>query len=176
MWPPFFVGTLVQLAVEGWREPQAAREQGPGCVAAMAARLLDHRPPRRTLRNLVDQLALATWAQRNWTAEQALEFVSANVWMGEDVRGVEAASASLFARPTEGLTIAEAALLVGIVRSPHGNDPRCRPDRARDARDAVLDRLLENAQITPREREEAVATPLTVHGDCPSPPPVPDRS
>jgi Transglycosylase len=175
-WPPFFVGTLAQRTVEGLREPRLERHENRSCLVGQAARLLDRRPPRRTPRYLIDQLALATWVERNWTAEQALDFVAANVWMGEGARGVEVASASLFGRPMEALTIAEAALLVGIVRSPHGNDPRCRPDHARDARDAVLDRLLENAQITPREREEAVATPLTVLGDCPSRPSVPDRS
>jgi hypothetical protein len=165
-WPPFLLGTFVQIAAQAMEEPHL-RDESPGCLIHLAARLLDHRPPRRTPRYLADQLALATWVERNWTAEQTLDFVAANVWMGEGRHGIQAASTAFFGRSVDALELPEVAVLVALARAPSANDPRCHPDRALRARDAVLDRLLEVGRISTSERDTAAATPSSVLGKCP---------
>jgi hypothetical protein len=168
-WPPFLLGTLVPVVAEGLGSPSGTPDNGRACLALLAARLLDHRPPRRILRHHAEQMALVTWVERNWTAEQALDYVAANVWMGDGISGVPAASLSFFGRPVETLTIAEAALLGAVVRNPRPYDPRCHPERARDERDRTLARLHAEGVLTKGAYDAAIATEVVVIGDCSRP-------
>lgn len=145
-----------------------AGEPDEVCLATFAQRMLDPaRRPRRALHRIPREVALATWIARHWTALETLQFVADNVWMGEGRHGLDAGAKFFFARPTAELTLAETAMLVALVRSPTGLDPRCHPGRARDARDAVLGRLFDAGRITAIQRAEAAAAPLGTFAGCP---------
>ena len=65
------------------------------------------------------------------------------------------------------LTLAQAALLAGLIQRPSALDPYRRPDDARRRRNLVLERMLANELIDTDEYEASVAQPLALVEDVP---------
>lgn len=79
---------------------------------------------------------------------------------GSNIYGVEAASRAYFSKSASELTVPEAALLAGIVKSPSDYDPLVHPEAAQDRRNLVLSEMKKRGYITQAEYREAVATPV----------------
>ncbi|MBV8981216.1 MAG: PASTA domain-containing protein, partial [Acidimicrobiia bacterium] len=78
--------------------------------------------------------------------------------------GVQAASETYFGEPVDKLTLPQAALVAGLIRSPNNYDPYDHPDAASDRRRAVLDKMASLHVITDEQASAARATPLgTTH-------------
>jgi penicillin-binding protein 1A len=82
------------------------------------------------------------------------------VYLGDGKYGVEEASRAYFGKSAARLSIAEAALLVGLVKNPEGYNPRRAPNRAIQRRNVVLDVLARENVITAADAEKARAEPL----------------
>jgi membrane peptidoglycan carboxypeptidase len=94
------------------------------------------------------------------------------VYFGAGAYGVGAASRRYFSKSPADLTLAEAALLAGLVRSPHTDDPiHGDADAALRQRAHVLDRMVETGAIPAAEAARAQAEglalkPTTEPDDC----------
>lgn len=77
---------------------------------------------------------------------------------GPNVYGAEAASQLYFSKSAADLTIGEAALMAGIVKSPNEYDPLTHPEAAQARRDIVLSTMLAEGKITQAEYDETRAT------------------
>jgi hypothetical protein len=113
-------------------------------AASVAARTLLSRDPidrQRTLGWKIREQVTAIWISRNWTADQALRTVLAENYLGNGCRGFEEASRGYFGCLPNQLTINEAALLAGMLRSPLGNDPWRHPVDAKKRMKYVLSKL-----------------------------------
>ena len=84
------------------------------------------------------------------------------VYFGHGAYGVEAAARTYFDSSAAALTLPQAALLAGIVRSPSGYDPVTNPDAARGRRAEVLRAMVAVGAITPDQETSAATTPLGV--------------
>ena len=80
---------------------------------------------------------------------------------GKACYGVEAAANDILGKHASDLTIADAALLAGMIQNPTTWSPITAPDDAKYRRDIVLDAMLDNGVITQEEHDEAVNTPIT---------------
>lgn len=78
------------------------------------------------------------------------------------IHGVAAGSEFWFGRDLNALTTEQTALLIGMVKGPSHYDPRRNPERAKERRDFVLGKLLENQLIDEKEYKRAIAAPLGV--------------
>ncbi len=78
------------------------------------------------------------------------------------IHGVAAGSEFWFGRDLNALTTEQTALLIGMVKGPSHYDPRRNPQRAKERRDFVLGKLLENQLIDEKEYKRAIAAPLGV--------------
>ncbi|WP_229402969.1 transglycosylase domain-containing protein [Micromonospora okii] len=88
-------------------------------------------------------------------------------YFGAGAYGVGAASKRYFSKSPAQLTLAEAALLAGLVRSPHTDDPiNGDADAALTRRAYVLDRLVETGRVAPDAAAAAKAEPLTLRPDA----------
>ena len=72
----------------------------------------------RTLSRKVQEVGLALWLERKFDKTEILELYLNRVYFGAGAYGIEAASQRYFNKPAKQLTVAEAAVLAGIVRSP----------------------------------------------------------
>ena len=102
----------------------AARAQGGSTITQQLARQ-SFLTPDKTLRRKLQELILAERIEVLYQKPQILELYLNKVYFGDGLYGVEAASRGYFGKHASELTLAEAALLAGLVKSPS----RLRADR-----------------------------------------------
>src|SRR4029079_13494126 len=99
--------------------------------------LLDPKQPvHRKLREAV----MAMQIERTHTKEAILEGYLNRIYFGNGAYGVQSAAQLYFAKPASALTLAEGALLAGLIQAPEGYDPYTVPDAALARRQVVLGR------------------------------------
>ena len=112
-------------------------------------------------RKLREQQA-AREMERHYSKEQILEAYINTINFGHGWYGVESASRHYFGKPASRLTLAEAATLAALPKSPVGYDPTRFPDRAKARRDLILGLMAQQgfitAQLAQRTRQEPVRT------------------
>ena len=92
----------------------------------------------RTLTRKVQEVVLAVWLERKFSKTEILELYLNRVYFGAGAYGIEAAAQRYFTKPAQKLTVAEAAMLAGIVRSPSRLAPSRNPDGAERRAQTVL--------------------------------------
>ena len=117
----------------------------------------------RTLARKAREALLAIQAERVYSKDEILARYLNTVYLGESTFGVEAASQSYFRKPARDLTLAEAALLAGVIPAPSVYSPRANPDLAEHRRQVVLDLLARYHLASPEEVATARAARPTVY-------------
>ncbi len=120
----------------------------------------------RTLRRKLKEVFLALRLEREFSKQEILTLYLNRIFLGQRAYGVGAASQVYFdKRPTD-LTLAEAALIAGLPRSPSLDNPVTNVDRARGRRAYVLRRMFETGKIDAAQRADAAAAPIAarIHG------------
>jgi penicillin-binding protein 1A len=123
----------------------------------------------RTLTRKVREAILAVKLERNDDKEAILERYLNTVYFGRGAYGLEAASRTFFDTSAGALTTEQAALLVGMLRSPHQLDPAVDLEAATRRRDAVLGAMVDTGALTEAEAGDAVAVPIQVAEKSASP-------
>src|SRR4029079_2535586 len=72
----------------------------------------------RTMARKLQEVELALWLERKHTKAEILELYLNRVYFGSGAYGVEAAAQRYFGKSARNVTIAEAAMLAGLVKSP----------------------------------------------------------
>src|SRR6185312_6054099 len=72
----------------------------------------------RTVSRKLQEVALAFWLEHRFSKAQILELYLNRVYFGSGAYGVGAAAQRYFGKPARQLTLAEAAMLAGLVQSP----------------------------------------------------------
>src|SRR6202048_350914 len=80
----------------------------------------------RTLQRKLQEVELALWLERKHSKSEILELYLNRVYFGSGAYGVEAAAQRYFGKSAGKVTLAEAAMLAGLVKSPSrlGPDPK----------------------------------------------------
>jgi membrane peptidoglycan carboxypeptidase len=105
----------------------------------------------RKLNELRYAVAFEEKYDKDWILERYLNIA----YFGDGVYGIEAASRHYFSRSASELNLRQSALLAGLVKNPTGLDPTNDPERARERRDVVLNRMAELNVISTSEAEKA---------------------
>lgn len=108
----------------------------------------------------ISEIALALQLERAYTKEFILLQYLNTVNFGEGAYGVLTAAKEYFDKDLDELTIAESALLAGLIQAPSARNPYENRPSAIQRREAVLQRMLANAWITGKEFEQARTEPL----------------
>ena len=77
----------------------------------------------KSLRRKIQEAILAMEVERHYSKEEILELYINRIYYGNGAYGIQAASQLYFSTDAKDLTLAESALLVGIVRSPNNYNP-----------------------------------------------------
>ena len=122
--------------------------------------------PRRTLVRKVREAALAIALEVKDDKRQILEAYLNEIYLGHagpvQFVGLGAASEGYFGKAPEQLSLAEAALLAGVIRSPGSYDPRDCPGPARARRDWVLARMAALGFVDRAAAAQAQAEPVVL--------------
>ncbi|CAK7013976.1 MAG: Penicillin-binding protein 1C [Desulfovibrio sp.] len=120
---------------------------GASTITSQVIRLTYPRP--RSLRSKALEFAQAIKLERHLSKEEILELYLNRAPFGGPVRGVEAAARSYFGKRAAELSLAEAALLIGMLRGPSLYRPDKNPERTLERRNAILHRLEERNAAPP---------------------------
>lgn len=117
---------------------------------------------QRTFAQKVKEAEIAWKLESRMTKRQILERYLNTIYFGDGTYGVAAAAEDYFAKPPGTLTVAEGALLAGMIRSPEAHDPRRFGDRAVKRRNHVLLRMRALNMIDEATYRSALGEPLTI--------------
>src|SRR5919107_2021972 len=110
-------------------------------------------------RKLREQQA-AREMERHYSKEQILEGYINTINFGHGWYGIESASRHYFGKGAARLTLAEAASLAAMPKSPVNYDPARFPQRNRERRNTVLDLMAEQGFVTRAQADAAQREPV----------------
>jgi penicillin-binding protein 1A len=110
-----------------------------------------------SFRRKVKEALLALRIERTLTKQRILELYLNAIYLGQGSYGVAAAAQAYFNKPLDQLTIAQAAMLAALPKSPTNYNPFRDPDAALARRNWVIDRMVETGAITTAQGETAKA-------------------
>jgi penicillin-binding protein 1A len=120
----------------------------------------------RTLRRKLKEVFLAVRLEREFSKQEILTLYLNRIFLGQRAYGVGAAAQVYFDKRPKDLSLAEAALIAGLPRSPSLDNPVASVERARERRAYVLRRMEATGKIDGAAREQAAAEPIVarIHG------------
>jgi len=118
----------------------------------------------RSYKRKAKEIILAVMLTRQYSKDQILEWYLNEIYYGNLAYGIEAAALTVFDKSAVDLTLAEAALLIGLPQAPRYYDP-LDPDpevreRVKARQRIVLDLMAEREVITAAAAEAAYRAPL----------------
>lgn len=111
----------------------------------------------RTFSRKIEELALALWLEMRLSKSDILELYLNRVYFGAGAYGIEAASQRYFDKSARELTIAEAALIAGLLKAPSKYSPLVSPALATSRGRVVLSKMAETGFITHAQYERALS-------------------
>ena len=114
----------------------------------------------QTLSRKFTEINLALELEKKYSKEDILLLYLNTVYFGRSAYGIWAASQEYFKKTPDKLTINEAALIIGLLKSPTGYDPSKNPDKALRRRNQVLQFLVEFNKLTEFDCERLKKQPL----------------
>jgi membrane carboxypeptidase/penicillin-binding protein len=97
------------------------------------------------------EMIVAARVERILSKDEILELYLNAIYFGRSSWGIEMAARSYFGKPAKELSLAEGALLAGLVKGPNVYNPDRSPDRALDRVAYVLSRMEEDKFVTAGE-------------------------
>lgn len=119
----------------------------------------------KTLRRKLREAILAQRIEHIYTKDDIIEIYLNKVYFGDGLYGAEAAARGYFGKSAADLSLAEAAMLAGIVRAPSASNPTVDMARAIGRRNVVLKLMRDHHFITRAERDAAMGAPVTLRDD-----------
>jgi len=112
--------------------------------------------PEKTLKRKIREIILTLELDRRYSKDQILEWYLNQVPFGSNAYGVEAASQTFFSKKTKDITLAEAAILASLIRSPSYLSPYGKhKDELLKRKNYVLDRMVQEGYLNREEAETA---------------------
>ena len=122
----------------------------------------------QTLGRKLREARLALALEETYSKEEILTRYLNTVYFGEGAYGVQAAAQAYFGVDAADLTLPQAAMLAGLVQTPTSDSPLVDPERARERRNVVLERMHAQGHVSDAELAELSAQPVETN---PAPPP-----
>src|ERR1700704_4602001 len=113
----------------------------------------------RTLQRKLQEVELALWLERKHSKSEILELYLNRVYFGSGAYGVEAAAQRYFGKSAKNVTIAEAAMLAGLVKSPSRLAPNRNPEGAEKRAQTVLTAMADAKFITEAQAQASIGHP-----------------
>ena len=161
----------VRIVGAAWRNARAGRiVQGGSTITQQLARAAQLSAVR-TYERKIREILLAARLEERYSKARILEEYLNTVYFGEGYYGVEAASRGYFGKSAADLSLADAALLAALVRSPSTDAPCVSRVRATKRRNLVLALMRNQGRISVSDFQAAAATsvPGEFHKNMASP-------
>ena len=108
-----------------------------------------------TLQRKLKEAVLAWQLEHELSKDEILTSYLNTVYFGNGAYGIRSAAETYFSRPPKELTLAQSAMLAGLIRAPNDYDPVAHPNVAAKRRNHVLGAMLELAMIDDQQYLQA---------------------
>ncbi len=142
-------------------------KEGASTITQQLARNL-YLNQETTLTRKLREAITAVQIERTYTKQEILAMYLNDVYFGRGAYGIESAAQLYFDESSSDLTLPQAAMLVGLLRSPGRYDPLDHPARALIVRNVVLKNLYDDNKISQTDYEAAKVVPIDIKYHGPS--------
>jgi penicillin-binding protein 1A len=157
------------LARAAWNNATGGGTQGGSTITQQLAKFT-FLTPERSITRKARELLIAFWLEARLSKDEILERYLSNAYFGDNIYGLRAASMHYFYRRPENLTLAQAAMLAGVVQAPSRLAPTKNPKNAAKRTRMVLNAMVAAGYLT--EKQAAAIriphTDLRLKDDLPS--------
>jgi penicillin-binding protein 1A len=119
----------------------------------------------RTISRKMQEAILALWLEHKYSKDQILELYLNRVYFGSGAYGVEAAARRYYGHGARNVTLAEAAVLAGLMKAPSKLAPDRNPEGASERAAQVVTAMAQEGHITEAQAKLALANPARTHRD-----------
>jgi membrane peptidoglycan carboxypeptidase len=113
------------------------------------------------------QCALYIEGTLHWSKQRIIQDYLNIAFFGEHSYGIQTAAETYFNKPASKLTLAESALLVGLLRAPSAYDPFVNRAAAKQRRDEVLQNLVDVGKLSQVAADKVKAEPIALATQSP---------
>lgn len=117
-----------------------------------------------SLKRKLREALLAQRVEKRYSKDQILEFYLNTIYFGHGAYGVESASQVYFGKTVAKLTVPEAAMIAGVIKSPARYSPYLDKSAAKVRRDTVLTQMRDEGYLTQTQHAAATASRLKTAG------------
>lgn len=152
----------IAIGRAAWRNMLAGGvREGGSTITQQLAKVAFLNADRTAARKLREVL-IAFWLEAWLTKDEILARYLSNVYFGDNVYGLRAASLHYFNRQPEKLSTAQAAMLAGLLKAPSRLAPTVNLKGARARGAVVADAMVEAGYLTQAERDAMSQVTLSV--------------
>lgn len=120
--------------------------------------------PKKTISRKLLEIPTALSLERHMSKDQLLELYLNEVYLGQEgsvaIHGMPEAASTFFGKKLEDLRIEEAATLAGIIKAPSFFNPRRFPERTKERRDIVIQKMAQLGYITEAQAAASIKRAL----------------
>jgi penicillin-binding protein 1A len=161
--------SLRGIARAAWRNVGAGGVREGGSTITQQLAKTSFLSSKRTMGRKAQEVLISFWLEAWLTKQQILERYLSNVYFGDNVYGLRAASHHYFSVPPEKLNASQAAMLAGMVKAPSRLAPTHNYKLARARAKVVLAAMAREGVITNRQWRAAMPAVLKVERQLPVP-------
>jgi penicillin-binding protein 1A len=149
---------MARAALRNWRAGRIV--EGGSTITQQLAKNLFLKPRRSWTRKL-EEIILSLWLEVRFSKDEIAELYFNRVYFGAGNYGIGAAAYHYFGKEPRDLTLAECALLVGLIKAPSSFSPRYNLPGARARARVVLAAMAEAGTISLEAYGLALANPAS---------------
>src|SRR5256714_14552242 len=116
----------------------------------------------RTFRRKLLEIILSKRIEERFGKQKIMELYLNRIYFGAGLYGAEAASRGYFGKPARDMTLAEAATLAGLIKSPNKLSPSTDKNASRDARNVALAHMRDLGFISRERCDSAQAEEIEI--------------
>ena len=151
---------------EGEENSPIARQGGSSITQQLVKNLLLSND--QTLERKIKEAYMSVILETRLSKEEIFTLYANQIYLGQQaggtsIYGVGEAANDYFGKDVSALTLPEAALIAGIIRSPNRYNPRKNIEKVTERRNQVLDSMREANEISPEQLADAKRAPLVLH-------------
>jgi 1A family penicillin-binding protein len=153
---PYSVGRAIFV---NWKSGEVVEGASTLTMQLVKNVFLSH---ERSFGRKLSEAVLAIRVEQIFKKDEILELYLNNIYWGHNNYGAETAAESYFNKSASELTLAEAAMMAGIIQAPEVYSPFADYKEAKKRQALVLSRMVELGWISEQEKQEAIKQPLGI--------------
>ena len=156
----------IRIAGALWADIKAGGyHQGGSTITQQLSKMIFLKP-EKTMTRKIKEMAIALMLEQNYSKDRILELYLNQAYFGSQAYGIQAAAEAYFGKDVSRLNVAEGALLAALPKAPSAYSPFQNPERSRQRRNHVLQRMQINGFISQDSCQRAIlaALPPVFHG------------